>query len=180
MPGDAILCLVRLSDNSTPLVAYSLDVNIGGEPAIVEKVTGRVPPAADPSNFYEAENLITQGGGVLHAGLSYINDGGHGGVYATALNESFANVELAAAGHDVLAQLVIDVALDAPLGTFTLDLGVSTALVTNVGGSPPQFEDVPFEFDPVTIAIIPEPGGLGLFVVASLALLRRRGLGFGG
>ena|GEM_PF-4808008 len=178
LPGQTFSFLTKLLNNTTPLVAYALDVNIVPEPGFLGSVSARLEPNAPWTNFYVSENLIANapGGGALHA-TSSITGGGAGDVDIVALSDDFFNVDPAGPGHDVLAELVFDVSGGAS-GFFTIELGeTGTSLTTRIGtGTPPDYQPVPYDFDPVTIQVVPEPGGLALLVGACLLVrCRRRG-----
>ncbi|MCK4660129.1 MAG: hypothetical protein KAV82_11460 [Phycisphaerae bacterium] len=171
--GQPFEFLIKLTDNATELVGYSLDVDIqmgSGLPSS-GKVKGIVPPDWPASDFYLQENLIAQGGGMVGA-YSFITDGNDDGVYVSVINQNYTNVMTAGEGHDVLAKVMFDVPSDVAVGSFTLTLGPATTLVTLDPGS--GLEEIPFESDSVTIEVIPEPGGFGLLAGAYLLLRRRR------
>ncbi len=163
-PGDQIAIVARLEGNETPneLTGYSLNVDILAEAG----ATGTVLSDAISSNFYDIENLITQGGGELHA-LSDIFDPGDGGLFVNALTADLLPVELAGDGHDAFAELIFDVSLDAE-GLFTIDLGFGSVL------SDANFEPIDFDVEPFTFeVVVPEPASVALLAVLGLLAVGR-------
>ena len=169
-PNETFSVLVKLEENTTRLYGYTLDVNVTGD------AVGQLAPADPATNFYLGENLIDDAPAPYTGNLvGTISSGGGAGdldIFAMNDSDSYANVTLAGPGHDVLAELVFTV-LEGAEGTITIDLGASQ-LITNVSGDPPQFVEVAFDYDPVTIDIVPEPSGLGLLLGAGMLLRRRR------
>ena len=162
-PGDQIAFVVRLEDNGTPneLTGYSLNVDILPDAG----ASGTVISNPLLSNFFDIENLITQGGGVLHD-LSIIFDPGDGGLFVNALTEDLLPVDLAGPGHDALAELIFDVSLDAE-GLFTIDLGFGSVLADV------NFEPIDFDVQPLTFEVVPEPASVALLAVLGLVAVGR-------
>lgn len=162
-PGDQIAIVVRLEDNETPneLTGYSLNVDILPDAG----ASGTVISNPLLSNFFDIENLITQGGGALHD-LSIIFDPGDGGLFVNALTADLLPVELAGPGHDVFAELIFDVSLDAE-GLFTIDLGFGSVLADV------NFEPIDFDVQPLTFEVVPEPASVALLAVLGLLAVGR-------
>ena len=160
-PGDQISIIVRLDDNDTPLTGYTLNVDV------LPDVGASGTVVSDPllSSFFELENLITQGGGVLHD-LSLIFDPGDGGLFVNALTEDLLPVDLAGPGHDALAELIFDVSLDAE-GFFTIDLGLGSVLADV------DFGPIDFDVQPLTFEVVPEPAGVVVLAVLGLLTIGR-------
>lgn len=157
--------LARLSaNNQIPLFGYSLNVDVSANPGAIGSVNGL--PAL--SNFHEQQNLITQGGGVLHPVLSIIINPGDGGLFVNGVNHLPVPVNLSQPGvNDILAELVFTSTEDA-LGFFLFDLGPGSVL-----SHVPKFE-VAFETLPKKVEIIvPEPASLAGAMML-LWLMRRR------
>ncbi len=146
--GSAISVLVLLTDNTTNLVSYSLDVDVFGEPASVGNVAGLGDP---PSNFFESRNLIEQDpDDALHPLFSVIATAADGGVFFSALSQSLTTVDLAVPGtSDILGQVFFDVSPDA-LGTYHIALGPATGLFDGES-------KIPFDTNTLTIDVVPEP-----------------------
>ena len=163
-PGDTIYIIVRLYDNIIPITGYSLNVDIV---TVESAFTGTVESNVSQSTFFEAENIITQGGGELHP-FSEIFDPGDGGLFVNAFTKDFMPVDLAGEGHDAFARLAWDVSLDAE-GEFTIEIGPGSVLVDAVGN------EIPFIWNPLTFEVVfPEPSSLTGLGLAAFAWLNRR------
>ncbi len=73
--GEMAAVLFNIRDNSTPLLGYSLDVDI----MPIADAVGAVTADVSATNFYDGlQNLITEGGSELHPDFSVIIDPGDG------------------------------------------------------------------------------------------------------
>jgi hypothetical protein len=166
--GGSFSLLARLTANSIPLYGYSLNVNATPKTGAVGRIVGN----PDTSNFYLQENLIEQGGGHLDDILSVINAPGDNGLFVTGVNEVPLPVMLAAPGHDILVQLVFDVAVDVK-GFFEVTLGPGSILV-HVPNPPDPPVLVEFETIPKMVQIVPvEPSGLVMLGILAACVGRR-------
>jgi hypothetical protein len=157
------------------LVGYSLDVNVLKDPDATGQIIGLAGSTygddGAQSNFFLSENFIAAdpAGRELHPTLSVINDGHDGGVFIRAIERISRPVGPAAAGHDVLGELVFQVSPDA-LGFFTLFSGPGTGLIDTMGAM------VAYDVEPVTIeVVVPEPGTVFL-LAGTVLLVGRRAL----
>lgn len=162
--GSTVSVLAVLQDNTTPLVSYSLDVNVLPDAGASGSVTGVGQP---PSNFVEDTNLIEQDADdSLNPLFSIIAAASDGGVFFNALSASGTPVDLAIDGvSDALGEAFFEVSADA-LGLFTITLGPGTEIYD--GASP-----VPFETTSLTIEVVPEPS-VAIVLSGGLLMLAAR------
>lgn len=163
-PGDQIAIVARLANNETPneLTGYSLNVDILPDAG----ASGTVVSVPLLSNFFESENLITNGNGELHE-LSTIFDPGDGGLFVNALTADLSPVDLASPPNNAFAELIFDVLMDAE-GLFTIDLGFGSVLGDEF------FEPIDFNVEPFTFeVVIPEPASVALLAVLGLLAVGR-------
>lgn len=110
--------------NSTPLLGYSLDVDISP----VGGAAGSVTADVALTNFYIVKNLIEANPSAdLDPLFSLILDPGDGGVFVNAITADVTTPVTAAPGMDVLAEVFFDASANAD-GDFTIQLGPATAL----------------------------------------------------
>ena len=174
LPGTTVSVLFLIRDNTTPLLSYTLDVNIVPQSGSTGTVTANV----SMTNFYDVRNLITAGGAMRDPFFSVIQDNGSG-VSVTTITSDLSTVQAVDNVNDVLAQVFFDVPPDA-LGDFTIELASGSVLVDGNAAT------VPFAFTPGTISVtnsipaVSEWGMmvLGLFVVTAgcVVLVKRRGV----
>ena len=174
LPGSTVSVLFLIRDNSTPILSYTLDVNIVPQSGSMGTVTANV----SMTNFYDVRNLITAGGAMRDPFFSVIQDNG-GGVSVTTITSDLSTVQAVVNVNDVLAQVFLDVPPDA-LGDFTIELASGSVLVDGNAAT------VLFSFTPGTIRVtnsipaLSEWGMmvLGLFVVTAgcVVLVKRRGV----
>ena len=162
--GDSFSVLVKLTDNTTPLIAYAVDVSGSPMPGAVGSIF------VDPfdSNFRDGtDNLITEGGGSLHPASDIIQLGSNR-LYFFALNFDLSQtVDLATLGvNDVLGEVIFDVPLDA-LGNFELFFSPATTVLVGLDSV-----EVPYEMPLPTLNVevlpVPEPALLGVLLAVSL------------
>ena len=169
--GSTFSVLVKLTDNTTNLIGYTLDVDVEGVPA---DHVGSVTADAGLTNFFPSQNLIEQDpdDSLAPFPFSFIVPAVDGGVLVNAFSNSFGTVDLAIDGvSDVLAQVFFDVSEDA-LGRFVISLGPDTSLGDeNLDGV--EFTSIPLE---VVARPIPAPGAalLALVGMSMLGRVRRR------
>ncbi len=163
MAGDPVSLLVIIRENSTPLVSYSLNVDV--EP--VGDAVGALSADIAETNLFPARNLIeTDPDDSLDPVFSVISDPGDGGVFINAQSLSGTPVALAQPGFsDVLAEVVFDVPPDA-LGTFRVSLGTGSTLFNGAN-------EVPFDTQFLDLIVVPEPVSAILLGLGGL-LIRRR------
>lgn len=162
--GEAFSALVLISDAVESLVGYTVSVRVVPQ----DGATGTITRDVASSNFFEAQNLIEQGGDTLDPNLSVIGPGTGGAVFFNALTASLNPVPPAVVGvSDALAQAWFNVSEDAS-GDFEIVLGSSTVLLD--GNSNP----VPFDFETVKITVVPEPMTVLLAATGFVAMLLRR------
>ena len=162
LPGTTVSVLFLIRDNSTPLLSYTLDVNIVPQSGSTGTVTANV----SATNFYDVRNLITAGGAMRDPFFSVIQDNGSGGVSVTTITSDLSTVQAVDNVNDVLAQVFFDVPQGA-LGDFTIELASGSVLVDGNAAS------VPFTFTPGTIQVsnsIPAVSEWGM-IVLSLSVL---------
>ena len=134
----------RIRPNSTPLLGYSLDVDI----VPIMGSTGSVTADVALTNFYLGENLIEDDpSATLHPLFSLILDPGDGGVFVNAITEDFTvPVTAVADTNDVLAEVIFNASAFAD-GDFTIQLGPATALADA------NADAVAYDFTPRTLTV---------------------------
>lgn len=143
-PKGTVTVLFLIRNNTTPLLGYSLDVEIVPGPDARGTVTADVAG----TNFYDVQNVITAGGATRDPFFSVIQDSGDGGVFVNTITDDNSTVLAVDNVNDVLAEVVLNVS-GAACGDFTIQLGQSSAL-SDGDGFP-----VAFAFVPGTIAVHP-------------------------
>lgn len=165
--GSTFSVLVRLSDNTTNLIGYTLDVDVDGVPA---EHVGTVTADAGLTNFYPIQNLLEQDpdDSIAPFPFSFIDAALDCGVLINAFSDSFGTVDLAIDGvSDILAQVFFDVSDDA-LGRFTISLGPDTSLGDeNLDGV--EFTSIPLE---IVAEPVPAPGA-ALLAMIGMSMLGR-------
>lgn len=141
-PGESAVLFFLIRNNTTPLLGYSLDVDIAAAPGATGTVTANVAA----TSFYEVLNLISAGGATLDPTFSVITDPGDGGVFINAITEDNSTVLAAAGVNDVLARVVVNASTDAD-GEFDVQLGPASVL--SDGAAFP----VPFTFEDGIVTI---------------------------
>jgi hypothetical protein len=162
LPGTTVSALFMIRDNTTPILSYTLDVNIVPQSGSIGTVTANVAM----TNFHDVRNLITAGGAMRDPFFSMIEDNDSGGVSITTITADFSTVVAVDNVNDVLAQVFFDVPPDA-LGDFTIALEAASILVD--GNASP----VPFAFTLGTIRVtnsIPAVSEWGMIVLSLLVL----------
>ena len=147
--------LLLLSDNSTPLFGYSMDIAFAGR----DGSSGSVSANVELTNFFDEANLITAGGVERHPFSSQILGSSEGGVFISTNTIDLTTVLARSDENDVLAQVFFDVSPDAR-GDFEMILGPASAL-SGAGVS------VPLSFESAVIHVVPEPSSLALLVLAA-------------
>ncbi|MCG8407756.1 MAG: hypothetical protein MI923_21360 [Phycisphaerales bacterium] len=162
--GQIISIIFRLDENTTPLLGYSLDIDV--TPDI--NALGTIESDLMATNFFDSENLITAAGLVRDPIFSQIVDPGDGGVFITTNTADLSTVIAVSGVNDALAEVVFRAPEDA-LGRFIVDLGPASFL------SDENVNAVSFDYDPVTLNVIPEPQSslLCCLVFAAIAARRR-------
>lgn len=169
--GSTFSVLIKLTDNTTNLIGYTLDVDVDG---VVGDHVGSVTADAASSNFFPSQNLIEQDPDQSLAPFpfSFITAEPDGGVLINAFSDDFETVDLAIDGvSDVLAQVFFDVSDDA-LGRFVISLGTDSSLGDeDLNGV--DFRSIPLE---IVSEPIPAPGAamLALIGMSMLGRVRRR------
>ena len=162
LPGTTVSVLFLIRDNTTPILSYTLDVNIVPQSGSMGTVTANV----SMTNFYDIRNLITADGAVRDAFFSVIQDNGGGGVSVTTITSDLSTVQAVDNVNDVLAEVFFDVPQNA-LGDFTIELASGSVLVDGNAAS------IPFSFTPGTIQVsnsIPAMSEWGTMVLALLVV----------
>jgi hypothetical protein len=162
LPGTTVSVLFLIRDNTTPLLSYTLDVNIVPQ----SDATGTVMANVSATNFFDARNLITAGGAMRDPFFSVIQDNGNGGVSVTTITSDLSTVQAVDDVNDVLAQVFFDVPQDA-LGDFTIELSSGSVLVDGNAAS------IPYTFTPGTIRVtnsIPAVSEWGVVVLGLLVM----------
>jgi hypothetical protein len=162
--GQPYSFFIDLVDNTQPLISYGLDLELSD----LGVTSGSVAINHTATNFYPTQNLIQQGGGTLNTSKTI--DALDGTFVINAANAGTFGLALAGTGHNILAQVVIDVSADAA-GSFQVgldDIAYFTVLWNE------SFQSVPFstQNSPITVQIVPEPGCLAL--LGGLLALGRR------
>jgi len=160
LPGTTVSVLLLIRDNTTPLLSYTLDVNIVPQSGSM----GTVPANVPATNFFDARNLITAGGAMRDPFFSVIQDNGNGGVSVTTITSDLSTVQAVDNVNDVLAQVLFDVPQDA-LGDFSIELASGSVLVDGNAAS------VPFAFTPGTIHVMNPIPAVSEWSMMVLALL---------
>ena len=167
--GQSFTTQIVLSESTTPLVGYTLAMDI--QAALGAQ--GTVTADLDLTNFYEPQNLIVAGGGELYSFFTAIYSYGEHGAFLTTNSDDLSSYLAVKGVNDVLAEIVWDVSPDAS-GTFEISLGEGTAL-SDEFAFPVDFFSVLFEIEIETIPIpLPAPVWLGAVGLAGVVLLRRR------
>ena len=167
-PGQTGSVVFHLSDLATPLFGYSLDVLFAAQPG----ATGSLHADVAMTNFSDANNLITAAGATRDPFFSVILPTANG-VFLSTNTDDLSAVSLTPGVNHVLAEVVFTVSNDA-LGSFSIDLGLGTALANSLGFA------APFEFAPITIDVVaqvvplPPAASLGALGLALLAGTGRR------
>ena len=162
LPGTTVSVLFLIRDNTTPILSYTLDVNIVPQSGSLGTVTANV----SATNFYDVRNLISAGGAMRDPFFSVIQDNGGGGVSVTTITSDLSTVQAVDKVNDVLAQVFFDVPQDA-LGDFSIELGSGSVLVDGNAAT------VPFSFTPGTIRVtnsIPAVSEWGMMVLSLLVV----------
>ena len=147
-PGDTVSAFILLHGNTTPLLGYSLDLDV----APVGVVVGSAVANVGLTNFFDARNLITAGGAIRDPFFSSIIDPADGGVFLSTITQDLSTVLAVDGVNDVLAQIFFDISLNAQVGdTFEISFGAATAL-SDASAFP-----VAFTLVSGTIVVIPEP-----------------------
>jgi hypothetical protein len=175
VPRQTVSVLFLIRDNTTPILSYTLDVNIVPQSGSTGTLTANVAA----TNFFDARNLITAGGAMRDPFFSVIQDNGGGGVSVTTITSDLSTVLAVDNVNDVLAQVFFDVPQDA-LGDFTIELASGSVLVDGNAAS------IPFTFTPGTIRVttsIPAVSEWGVIVLSlliasagSVVLAKRHGV----
>lgn len=142
LSGETVSLLAMILQNSTPLLGYSLDVDVIPAAGAVGSVTADVAA----TNFYEVQNLITAGGAELDPLFSAILDLGDGGVFINAITADDSTVLAVADINDALGEILFDVSGDA-CGDFAVQFGPASAL------SDADAFAVPFDVEPAVIRV---------------------------
>ncbi len=141
-PGESVSILFQIRDNTTPLLGYSLDLDIGANPG----AEGEVRANVEATEFYEVRNLITAGGATLDPLFSVISDPGDGGVFVNALTDDNSTVLAVTGVNDILARVILEASTDAS-GDFNVSLGPASVLSDGGGFA------VPFTFGGGSVTI---------------------------
>jgi len=165
-PGASVQILFHLRFNTTPVLGYSLDVDINK----IGDARGEVLADAAATNFFDSRNLFLAAGLTLDPAFSMVIAQPDGGVFVNAITAD-SSVTVAIDGvNDILAEVVFDVAHDA-CGEFELSLGPASAL------SDAQALPIVFTVDTVRLIIagteecpIPAASTWGLISFALLVL----------
>ncbi len=162
-PGGTVSVLVLIRSNTTPLLGYSLDVDVVPGPMAVGTLTADVVA----TNFFDSQNLITAGDATRDPLFSVILDGGDGGVFINTITDDNSTVLAVDGVNDVLAEVVLTASFDAD-GDFTIQMGAASAL------SDANAFSVPFGAFAGTITVagtpIPTVSQWGLVVMTILIL----------
>ncbi len=163
--GELISLIFRLDENTTPLLGYSLDIDINPE---VDAI-GAIESDVMATNFFDSENLISAAGLARDPLFSQIVDTGDGGVFVTTNTEDLSTVIATTGVNDALAEVVFR-APDNALGRFRIDLGPASFL------SDENVNSVAFDYAPVILNVIPEPQSSIFYglVLAVITARRRR------
>lgn len=122
-PGDTISVFFLIRNNTTPILGYSLDVQVIPKLGAI----GSVAADVTATNFFDDRNLITAAGETRDPFFSLIQDGGNGGIFINTITEDNSTVVAVDNVNDVLAEVFIQVSSDA-CGDFELVLGAASAL----------------------------------------------------
>jgi len=169
--GASDSALIKLADNTTPLLGYSLIVDI----TATAGATGSVTVDLGLTNFFDSFNLITAAGASRDPDFSVIAGTGDGEAFISTNTSDLSTVMATPGVNDVLAQVFFRASADAS-GEFLITLGAGSAL-----SDAARFA-VPFSFEPMTIIVgdgtpiipLPAPAALALAGLSPLAVRRRR------
>ena len=170
--GSTFSVLILLTDNTTELVGYTLDVDVDGVPS---NHVGTITANAAMTNFYLIQNLIEQDPDQSLAPfpVSFITAQMDGGVLINAFSDDFETVDPAIDGvSDVLAQVFFDVSEDA-LGQFVISLDLAGTSLGDAELDGVDFTSIPLE---IVAEPIPAPGAamLALLGMSMVGRARRR------
>ena len=136
-PGSRLSVLALLENNDTPLIGYTLNVDVD----TLDGAVGTVTVDVSATNFFQERNLIANSAAAgceaesLHAVSSVIGNPMDGGVFLNGLSASETPVCTAVAGvNDVLAEVVLDVSRDA-FGPFRIRLRQHTEPRARIDGT---------------------------------------------
>lgn len=163
-PGEIASALVLLGENVTPVIGYSLEIDL----TPVGTSFGTLTADASLSNFFDSQNLISAGGAAIDPQFSTILDQGGGGIFVTAITEDLSAVLATKGVNDVLVQILFRASDDAAIGDeFLIEFGINTAL------SDSNAFPVPFEISSGLVRVVPEPMTACLILTAIGILTRK-------
>jgi hypothetical protein len=139
-PGGTASLLFLIRSNTTPLLGYSLAIEVVPQ----GNATGSVTADLVATNFFDSRNLITAGGATRDPFFSVITDNGKGGVFINTITDDDSTVLASDGVNDVLAQVFLDASADA-CGIWSIRLGQGSAL-SDANASPVSFSWTPGTF----------------------------------
>ncbi|MBS0198026.1 MAG: hypothetical protein JSR77_14815 [Planctomycetes bacterium] len=161
-PGDSVAIMFLLTESTTPMYGYSLDLDIVPDPA----ATGAVTVDVSLSNFFDTRNVISASGH-SRSGLFSVIRPTSDGIFFSTNASMLVGITSVPGVNDVLAQAYVRVSPDA-LGDFSIRVGGASALAT------PQGRAIPYQASDVIIHVLPAPGSSLMLLGAGLVAARRR------
>lgn len=150
IPGNSISMLFLIeSSEPTPIFGYSVDIDIVQD----LDTEGLLSANAELTNFFDERNLITAGGATRDPEFSQILSTSDGGVFITTNTADDSTVMAVPGVNDVLAEVFVDVPLDAK-GEFRIELGPASTI-----------GEAGFSYESATIIVVPEPTALTLLLI---------------